>query len=72
MDLSAGTLLASLFVSTIGFGLFRYGKSEMRTPQLLVGLVMMIYPYFIANVVWSFGLAGALLAAVWLATRAGL
>ena len=35
MDLSASTLFASLFVSSIGFGLFLYGKKQARIPQLV-------------------------------------
>jgi hypothetical protein len=72
MDLSAGTLMTSLCVSTIGFGLFRYGKQAERIPQLAAGIVMMIYPYFLASATWSLCLAGAIVGGLWLAVRAGL
>ena len=72
MDLSAGSLFASLFVSTVGFGLFLYGKKATRVPQLAVGLAMMVYPYFVVSAAWSLGIFGALCAGLFLLVRAGL
>ena len=72
MDLSAGTLFVSLGVGTVGFGFFLYGKKQVRIPQLVVGLAMMIYPYFLASAPWMLGIAGILLGGLWLATRAGM
>ena len=42
MDLSPGWLFASLAVSTVGLGLFLYGKKQTRLPQFLVGLALLI------------------------------
>ena len=42
-------LLASLLISTAGLAIFVYGKKQRRAPQLVAGLILMIYPYFIAN-----------------------
>lgn len=72
MDLSIGSLAASLGVSSIGFGLFMYGKKELRLPQLFVGLVMMVYPYCISRPLPMLGVAAALIGGLWLALRAGL
>ena len=47
VDLSAGSLFASLLVSTVGLFLFLYGKKTLRFPQLSSGLVLMIFPYFV-------------------------
>ena len=71
MDLSAGTRFTSLFVSTIGFGFFRYGKKAERLPQLATGLAMMVYPYFVVSAGWSLGICGALIAGLTLLVRAG-
>ena len=62
MDLSFATLAASVVVSSIGFGLFVYGKKEARAPQLLAGLVMMGCPYFIPSAlgIWGIGVASML------------
>ena len=72
MDLSAGSLFASMVIGTIGFGLVRYGKKAERWPQLVAGAAMIVYPYFIASVGWMFAIAALIVAALALAVRAGL
>lgn len=72
MDFSAGWLFASLLVSSVGFGLFLYGKKQVRPPQLVTGLTLMIYPYFVADSGLMLGIAAGLVVALWLAVRAGL
>jgi predicted membrane protein len=47
----AGVLLWGLLFSSIGLGFFLYGKKQRAPVPLVCGLVLMIYPYFIANVV---------------------
>ena len=37
--------------SSIGLGLFLYGKKQRAVVPLVCGLVLMIYPYFIPNVI---------------------
>ena len=69
---TAGSLYASLVVSGIGLVLATYGKKMARLPQLVVGLVMLVYPYFVPRVVPMLIVAGVLLAAMWLAIRRGL
>jgi hypothetical protein len=44
------TLFLSLIFSSVGFGFFIYGKKQSRPLPLVVGLVLMIYPYFISDV----------------------
>jgi hypothetical protein len=72
MDLSASGLFASLLVSTIGFGLYLYGKREHRWPQLAGGIVLMVFPYFTGSATWTYAVGGALMAGLWIAVRAGL
>ena len=72
MDLSAGTLFASLFVGAVGFGIFLYGKKQMRVPQVVVGLVLMVYPYLVPDPAWMLGIGAALIATLWLAVRGGM
>jgi hypothetical protein len=49
MDVSI--LLWGLLFSSIGFGFFLYGKKRRAVVPLVCGLVLMIYPYFIPNVI---------------------
>jgi len=72
MDLSPGALIASLFVSAIGLGLFLYGKRAQRLPQLAGGVLLMVFPYFTGGALLTCGVAAAVLAGLWLAVRAGM
>jgi hypothetical protein len=71
MDLDANALLASLFIGLIGAACFVYGRRQGRLPPMAVGAAMVIYPYFVPNVLAMAGVAVALLAAMWAAMRAG-
>jgi predicted membrane protein len=48
---NVGVLLWGLLFSSIGLGFFLYGKKQRAVVPLVCGLVLMIYPYFIPNVV---------------------
>lgn len=72
MDLSAGTMFASLFVSALGIGLFIYGKKQIRPPQLVTGIALSVSPYFVSGPAWILGIGAALIFGLWLVLRAGL
>jgi hypothetical protein len=40
-------LFASLLFGVIGFAAFLYGKKNVAIPPMVIGLVLMIYPYFV-------------------------
>ena len=71
MSLDGNSLLAGFAVSTVGLGFFMYGKKQSRLPQLLFGVISMIYPYFVGGPLIVFGIFAALLAGLWLALRLG-
>lgn len=71
MDLSLGTVVASLVTGSLGFGLYLYGKNEARHPQLVAGLALMAYPYFVSGPVATWGIGAAILAGLVLVLRAG-
>jgi hypothetical protein len=72
MDLSTGHLFASFFVGTIGIGLFIYGKKQGRVPQLLTGITLLVFPYFLESPAWILGIGALTLSGLWLVVRAGL
>lgn len=72
MTLDAGSFFTSLLVSGVGFVLFEYGRRMRRAPQIGIGLVLMIFPYFVASVWAMLGIAAALLVALWLALARGM
>jgi hypothetical protein len=65
------TLIAGFFVSGVGFVLFSYGKKLGRIPHLVIGLVLMVFPYFVPGVLLMLGIAAVLCALLFLATRRG-
>ena len=69
-ELDANLLMLSLIPSGLGFILFTYGRKQKRLPQLVCGIVLMIYPYFTASAFSMTGvgvLVGAALYALLLA-----
>lgn len=72
MDLSAGTLFAGMVVSTVGMGLFIYGKRESRFPQLVAGIAMMAFPMFVPGAGAILGIGALLTGGLWLSLRSGL
>ena len=64
-------LFLSLFPSGVGFVLLVYGKKEGRWPQLVAGLIFLVYPYFTGSVAALVGVGVALGAALWLGLRSG-
>ena len=67
-----GSLLVAFAVSALGFVLFTFGRKMARAPQLLAGIVLMIYPYFVPGVVWMLAIAAGVTALLWLSLRYGL
>jgi hypothetical protein len=43
------SLLVSLLFGLVGTGFFMYGKTDMRLVPMGVGVLLMVCPYFIAN-----------------------
>ena len=64
-------LLLSLIPSGVGFVLFVYGRKQERPPQLVAGLVLMVYPYFATSVASLIGVGAAVVVALWYVLRLG-
>lgn len=58
-------------VSGVGFVLFSYGRKMGRLPQVVGGLILMVFPYFVPNVLLMLGIATALCLLLYGALRAG-
>lgn len=71
MGLDANSLLASLLVSSIGFVLLVYGKKMARAPQLITGLILLVYPYFVSGALFILLIGAALLGLLWFLVRMG-
>lgn len=71
MDLDANALLASFLIGLVGAACFVYGRKQARVPPMAVGVILVVYPYFVQNVGVMIAIAVALLAALWAITRLG-
>jgi hypothetical protein len=71
MGLDANALLVSLLFSGIGFVLFAYGKKQARVPHMAAGVLLMVYPYFVSNLIVMAAIGVGIVALVWLAVWLG-
>jgi hypothetical protein len=64
-------LFLSLIPSGVGLVLFVYGKKQSRMPQLVAGVVLMVYPILTPTVASLVGVGVIVCVALWGAIRAG-
>ena len=60
--MSGEALLVGFFISIGGMAAFAYGKKTSRLVPLIGGIVLMVYPYFVSNVLAMGLIAVALVA----------
>jgi len=58
-------LIGSGLFGIIGFSAFIYGKKEKSAKLMIIGLALMIYPYFVPNTVLLYLAGTALTAALY-------
>jgi len=61
--MNSTALLWGLLFSVIGFGFFLYGRKQRAVVPLVCGVALMVYPYFIPNVIALIAI-GIMLAAI--------
>lgn len=71
MTFDGSSFAASLLVSSVGFVAFSYGKTQKRVPQMVIGIVLMVFPYFVDSWALMLAIAGLLLAALYGVLRLG-
>jgi hypothetical protein len=49
MSLELGNILLGLFFGIVGISAWRYGKQNTSARHMLLGVVLIAYPYFIPN-----------------------
>jgi len=64
-------LFLSLIPGGIGFVLFVYGRKQQRWPQLLAGILFMVYPYFTPGILPMLFVGVALGIGLWVAVQGG-
>jgi predicted phage tail protein len=71
MSLDPLSLFLGFVIGGIGFVLFIYGKKQDRLPQLIGGVLFMVYPYFVPDALWMTVVAAVLGVAIWMVVRLG-
>ncbi|MRD49178.1 hypothetical protein GHT07_18025 [Caenimonas koreensis DSM 17982] len=61
--MSIAAILWSVLFGSIGLGYFMYGRKQKATVPLVCGLLLMVYPYVIANTI-ALVVIGVVLSAV--------
>jgi hypothetical protein len=63
-DFSFAGFIGGALFSLVGYGAYRYGKNAGKSTPLMLGIALMLYPYFVSNgaAVWlvGAGLSGCL------------
>jgi hypothetical protein len=62
---SPAALFASLIFGVIGFAAFRYGKKSALVVPMILGIVLMVYPYFVPETWMIYAIGCALSYAAW-------
>ena len=60
MNLSTSGIVLDIFVGLIGLALLNYGRKEVRVPHMVVGFILLVYPYFVGNWMAVLGIAAGL------------
>jgi ABC-type uncharacterized transport system permease subunit len=72
MNLDFTSIFVSVLIGLVGFALLAYGKKQSRAPQILAGLALMIFPYFVPNILLMVLIAVALVGLMALVIKLGL
>jgi hypothetical protein len=62
LDFSAANLIAGFVFGSVGFVAFVYGKRQSLWKPMFCGLALMVYPYFITDIIalYAIGTLGSI------------
>jgi hypothetical protein len=64
-ELDSAQLWLGMLFSGIGFVAFQYGRKLERFAPILIGLVLMVYPWFVTSTLWLVVVGTGLTGALW-------
>ena len=64
--MNTSNIFASILFGSIGFGAFIYGKKQSNLKALVIGVLLMVYPYFVPNPLAVYAIGTALTLALWI------
>lgn len=62
---SVASLVIGILAGIVGFSLFLYGKKSRAMKPMLIGVALMVYPYFVSSALWSALIGVGLIALMW-------
>ena len=62
--MTGGVLFAGLLFGMIGCGAFMWGKRQSSAKHMLLGVALMVYPYFISDLTALYAMGSLLTAAL--------
>ena len=60
------SFVVGILAGAIGAGYVMYGKRQAKFVPMVAGVLLCIYPYFVDNLFWLFGIGAVLVAAPFL------
>ena len=69
MDFDLSSIASGIFIGAVGMLLFMRGKREADLKCLGMGLVMCIYPYFVASLLLTWGIFGLCLGGLYVMAK---
>ena len=64
--MTAANLIAGLIFGSIGFVALVYGKKQSRFKAMIIGIILIGYPYAVSNVIAIYAIGAALTAALFI------
>ena len=64
MDFSISNIIAGILFGCVGMVAFTYGKKMGSLRPLILGLILIVFPYFISNTMWTYAVGILLTAAI--------
>ncbi|WP_218110253.1 hypothetical protein [Oligoflexus tunisiensis] len=52
MNFDPGFIMLAAIFSGLGFVYFHYGRKQAKIMLIVIGLVLMVYPYFLDSKIW--------------------
>ncbi len=62
--MNTANIFASIIFSSIGFAAFIYGKKQSSLKALVIGFLLMVFPYFVPNPVAVYAIGTGLVIAL--------
>ncbi len=64
--MNTANIFASILFGSIGLAAFIYGKKQASFKAMMIGVSLMVYPYFIPNTVAVYAVGAALTVALFI------